>query len=154
MARKGKWYAGAIVFLAVLAVTCEAERHHKHILRTTVRFLATSTRVHSADAPNQDVYLIELTATKAGERQTIASLVDEYPPWQAALTVRVLTAQAGVVLRLSRDTDCDIPLAQMPLRAAPGDPMAILPERLGYEPKLPFAIQPDIPLPCYRLVRP
>jgi hypothetical protein len=54
---------------------------------------------------------------------------------------------------LKGDAQCDLPYRKVLPRTAPGDPMAILPESLGYQPKLEKTPQPDEVLPCYRTAK-
>jgi hypothetical protein len=121
-------------------------------LKAHVHFLATSTSVHSGLGTNQDVYLVEVTPHGADET-ILARLIDEYPPYRATLSSKLLTSPEGATLKIRRDRACDISFAQMPLRTAPGDPMAILPERLGFQPRLSNPVEPKEVLPCYRTVR-
>lgn len=96
-----------------------------------------------------DVYLAEIVLHK-GSEPVLARLVDEYNNLDAPISVVALTSATGATLRVRRDRQCDMPYAQMQLRTAPGDPMAILHERLGYQPQLSQTPQPTELLPCYR----
>lgn len=117
-----------------------------------MRFLATSTSVHSALGTNQDVYLAEITLRGSNET-TLARLIDEYPPYRVMLSDDFLSSADGITLKVRRDKMCDRALTKMPLRTAPGDPLAILPQRLRYQPQLSYSIDPEVVLPCYRTVR-
>jgi hypothetical protein len=143
------------VLLALLLTSGAAGQRHASILKANVRFLATSTSVHTGEGRNQDVYLIQLTpSVPGGQAAALARLVDEYPSFRVVLSQRILVAESGAMLRLTRDESCDRALSKMPLRTAPGNPTAILPERLGYRPDLDSTIDSGTLLPCYRLVRP
>jgi hypothetical protein len=80
-------------------------------------------------------------------------LVDTYPNEWPPLSREVLKSDAGTVLPVKRDAECDRPFGEMLLRTAPGDPMAILQERLGYRPPLDWTPAPGTVLPCYRVLR-
>jgi hypothetical protein len=129
-----------------------AAARHPHPMKVQVHFLATSTSVHSGLGTSQDAYLVEVTA-RGMEEPIFARLVDEFPPYQLMLPAEALESPEGVTLKVTRDQTCDRSFGLMPLRAAPGDPMAILPERLGFQPVLPRAIRSEEVLPCYRIVR-
>ena len=101
---------------------------------------------------NEDAYLAEFVPTTGGE-SVLLRLVDEYPNAMALIFEDGRRLQTGTSLRIRRDELCDLPFAGMPLRTAPGDPMAILPVRLNYKPKLANSPPPDEILPCYRPVR-
>ena len=146
-------HAGTVL-LVLIIVSGAAGQRHAHVLKAQVHFLATSTSVHFGEGMNQDIYLIEMAAIATGGQPTLARLIDEYPSYRSALSRSTLVSETGRVFRLERDADCDRFITQMPLRAAPGDPAAILPEKLGYSPVLPSAQLPEALLPCYRLVRP
>jgi len=120
-----------------------------HSQKAHVRFLATGTIIRGNFGTNQDTYLAELTD---GDNLLIR-LVDEYPNEYAPLSAEVLTLVSGTSMRVIRDTKCDRPYEQMLLRAAPGDPLAILLARLVYQPKLEVIPAPESTLPCYRVIR-
>jgi hypothetical protein len=143
--------AVSVAFMFVSAISAVAAGH-LHPLKARVRFLATSTSVHSSLGTNQDVYLVEVKP-HGGIETIVARLVDEYPPYRTLLSSEILTSSEGSTLKIMRDKNCDRAFAQMPLRTAPGDPMAILPERLGFQPQLANAVDPENILPCYRVVR-
>jgi hypothetical protein len=154
MVGKSVLRSSRIVLLASLVASGVAGQRHAGVLTANVRFAATSTSVHTGEGRNQDVYLIQLTPRIPGGQTGLARLVDEYPSFRAVLSRRVLIAGSGSTLRLIRDESCDRAFSDMPLRTAPGNPTAILPEKLGYRPDLDSTIAPDTLLPCYRLVRP
>jgi len=83
----------------------------------------------------------------------LATLVDEYPSWQTHIPVMELTSAEDVSLRLRRDPGCDRERADIVIRTAPGDAMAVLPQRLGYMPQLPRSVPPGEVIPCYRVLR-
>lgn len=124
-----------------------------HASRAHVRFLATSTSVRGSHSGSEDVYLADVALDRQGNEEVLARVVDEYPPWQIAIPSAVLKSATGTQLRLMRDPECDVAYAQMPLRTALGDPIAILPVLLQFQPELPQPVQPEQILPCYRIVR-
>jgi hypothetical protein len=137
--------------LLTLLLTITAQAYPGRASKMHVHFLATSTSVREHLGQSQDVYLIEITTENDGP--VLARLVDQYPPYGAPLSSEVLTSSTGTTLKITRDRMCDIGFAQMPLRTAPGDPMAILAESLGFRPRLARAIAPSEVLPCYRTVK-
>jgi len=141
-----------MAFLASISPVGMAAAGHTPVLKAHVHFLATSTSVHSGLGRNQDVYLVELTPHGADET-ILVRLIDEYPPYRATLSSNFLTSPEGATLKIRRDRTCDTAFAKIPLRTAPGDPMAILPERLGFQPRLSNPVEPKEILPCYRTVR-
>ena len=146
----------ALMLTVVIAspLSVRAIRRSKNpILKAQVRFLATSTSIHAGIGRKQDVYLVEITQPGFSGQSTLARLIDDYPPYRVAIPREQLTSELPVSFRLRRDRTCDASFALIPLRTAPGDPMAILPERLGFEPALPRPVRPDEALPCYRTVR-
>jgi hypothetical protein len=147
-------FARIVVMVAVIAVSATSALAwpHKKGQRLQVRFVATSTLIRGTYGPNEDTYLAELSLDKGRER-FLVRLVDAYPN-EAPPILRVnLTAPSGIMLRLRRDFGCDRLFGEILSRTAPGDPMAILPERLGYQPDLDKAPDPNAVLPCYRTVR-
>lgn len=141
-------YTAVSLMLAALAMDATADR--LHLPRAHVTFLATGTSVHGSLGESQDVYLIEITEGES-DQPVLARLIDEYPPDRSALPPETVTS--GGTLKVRRDRRCDIAIAQMPIRTAPGDPMAILPERLGFKPHLPRKVAASEVLPCYRTAR-
>ena len=119
-----------------------------------VRFLATSTSIRSFGG-NEDAYLVEMTDPRGPDNSSpfLALMVDRYPMYREALPVSELSSHIGSVVRLSRDATCDSTLSAIPLRTSPGDPLAVLPERLGYRVEMPQTRNPELQIPCYRLVR-
>jgi hypothetical protein len=128
-----------ITFLALAAFAINAVAGHQGYLKTHIHFLATSTSFRSSLARGQDVYLVELTA-RAGGEPVLARLIDEYPAYRAPLSLETLTTATGAIPKVRRDTTCDIAFGALPLRTEPGDPMAILPERLGFQPHLSLPV--------------
>lgn len=120
--------------------------------KAKVHFLADGALLRGSWGFNQDIYLAELIGKKESGRQ-LGRIMDEYSPDALPLSREVLVAGQGVVLRIRRDESCDIAYGVMRMRSAPGDPMAILPGRLSYEPKLDQVPSLDAALPCYRIVR-
>lgn len=118
-----------------------------------VRFLATSTAVHSAWSGNQDVYLVELK-NKAQGTPFLAKLVDEYPGYESAIPRRLLVSDKASPLKVRRDPECDVRYADMPKRAAPGDRMAIYPAPMTFVPSINPSVAGDFQVPCFRVVRP
>lgn len=142
-------------FLLVSTLTFIAQAQpHGNGLKLRVISIAKRTSVHTDDAQNEDVYLASIAST-GSERvdSALVKLIDEYPSYRRSLSKAVLSSKSGPILTLRRDADCDIARAEMPLRTAPGNPVAILPEVLSYAPLLPAGILPNTLLPCYRLVR-
>lgn len=121
-------------------------------IKAKIRFLADSTIVRPSYGESEDVYLVELANEKGGEPVT-AWLIDTYPPYHAGIALAILTSPTGTILKLRRDPACDGKFGALPLRTAPGDPMAILSERLGYHPTLPRPVSASDILPCYRAAR-
>jgi hypothetical protein len=140
-----------VLFIAVSASMAGAWPH-KHGHKVQVRFVATSTLVRGTWGQNEDTYLAELSLSHDTE-SVLVRLIDAYPNEAPPLSREVLTSQSGTALRVNRDSECDRPFAQTLLRTAPGDPMAILPGRLGYRPPMDLTPEPDEHLPCYRTVR-
>jgi hypothetical protein len=125
---------------------------HRHGQKARVRFLATSTLIRGTWGQNEDTYLAQLLLPKQNEA-VLVRLVDAYANEWPPLARAALTADAGTVLSVKRDAECDRPFGEMLLRTAPGDPMAILPERLGYRPPLDRTSAAGTVLPCYRVLR-
>lgn len=144
-------WLGSIVFLALVTMPMASAKSPKYI-HAKVRFLATSTSTHSSSGENHDVYLIEITAPGESNPE-LARLEDVYPHYRDALSGAVLKSPDGAKLKIIRDRSCDVAFGSMPLRTAPGDPTAILPERLGYRPSLAELPNTDEVLPCFKTVR-
>ena len=121
--------------------------------RVKVHFLATSTSVRTSEGRNEDVYLVEISLSDTHDEIALARLVDEFPSYRKALSTKMLQNDTTTVIRLRRDRNCDRAFGNMPLRTAPGDPSAILPERLGFQPQLPRPVEENEVLPCYRIER-
>jgi hypothetical protein len=131
-----------------------AERHRAKAVKAEVRFVATSSSIRSAFGASEDSYLVFVSFPRAGDEQTLARLVDQYPEYRAPVAREALMSPTARPVMLIRDRECDEALDQMPLRTAPGDPLAVLPEPLGYRPAaLPRSVEPTEVLPCYRIVR-
>lgn len=129
-----------------------AKRSDKPI-KIEVQFLADSTIVRSSYGENEDVYLVKLTAERGGSEAVFARLIDRYPPSGVSIPSEVLASEQQTRFEVHRDRHCDIAYRDFVLRARPGDPLAILPERLGFKPELSPPISPTDVLPCYRVVR-
>lgn len=123
-----------------------------HEERVHVQFLAAGTLMRGNWGPNEDTYLAELTLPVHGEL-VLVRLIDEYANEAPALSRAMLTSPSGAFLWVRRDSLCDYPYRQMLLRTAPGDPLAILPEKLNYQPHLEIVPAPDSILQCYRVAR-
>ena len=95
---------------------------------------------------------MELMSTNANAA-SFARLIDEYPSYRTSPLEHVTFGDESIRLRLRRDLTCDTTFSSIPLRTAPGDPAAVLPERLGYNPKLSRSIDAAEILPCYRVLR-
>ncbi|HTW80610.1 MAG TPA: hypothetical protein VME23_13775 [Terracidiphilus sp.] len=146
----------ALMLTVVIAspLSVRAIRPSKNpMLKAQVRFLATSTSIHAGIGRRQDVYLVEIELPGFRGQSALARLIDDYPPYRVAIPREQLTSELPVNARVRRDRTCDLSFALIPLRTPPGDPMAILPEPLGFEPTLPRPVAPDELLPCYRTVR-
>lgn len=144
-------WLGSITLLALITPPMASARLPKHI-PAQVRFLATSTSTRSSFGENYDVYLIEIKRPD-GRVSKFARLEDIYPPYQSALPQTILKSSGWVPLKVKRDRGCDVAYGEMPLRTAPGDPAAILPERLGYHPRLTKLPDANAVLPCFRVVQ-
>lgn len=138
-----------LILVALWPAISAARPSHPRAFKARTHFLATSTSIRGTWGLNMDVYLAEIVLHK-GSEPVLARLVDEYNNLDAPISVVALTSATGATLRVRRDRQCDMPYAQMQLRTAPGDPMAILHERLGYQPQLSQTPQPTELLPCYR----
>jgi hypothetical protein len=139
-----------VVVIAISTATTGAWPH-KQGQKAQVRFVATSTLIRGTWGPNEDTYLAELTF-KNNETQLIR-LVDSYPNEAPPIARKVLTSDVGTVFSVKRDAGCDRPFGQVLLRTAPGDPMAVLPERTEYKASLDRTPTPGTILPCYRALR-
>lgn len=124
---------------------------HRHGQKMRVRFLATSTLLRGTWGWNEDTYLAEILLPKQDET-VLVRLVDAYSSNWPPLSHKVITSE-GSLLAVRRDAQCDRPFGQILLRTAPGDPLAILPERLGYLPPPDRTPTPETTLPCYRVLR-
>lgn len=144
-------WLGSLILLALITPSMASAKSRKYIL-ARVRFLATSTVAHSSFGENHDVYLIEIDLPNESGTE-LARLEDIYPPYKSALRDAILRSSGSVRLKIKRDHSCDIAFGSMPLRTAPGNPSAILPERLGFHPYLAKAPNPKDVLPCYRTAR-
>jgi hypothetical protein len=145
-------HIGAIFVVIVLAAASAGAWPHRQGQKARVRFLATSTLIRGTWGQNEDTYLAQLVLPKQNEA-VLVRLVDAYPNEWPPLAHKVLTSEAGALLPVCRDQECDRPFGEILLRTAPGDPMAILPERLGYRPPLDRTPAPGTILPCYRVLR-
>jgi hypothetical protein len=143
----------AIFGASVLMCLPGSAQETRSIVGSNVHFLATSTSLRSSIGESQDVYLAEIELPHSGGEIILARLLDEYPPYRIGIPPQVLGADKSHHIRLRRDRSCDRSYGIMPIRTAPGNPMAILPERLGFQPVLPRDVNPTEILPCYRTVR-
>lgn len=135
-----------------IAVTSADARTHIRVEKAQVRFLATSTEIRGTWGTNEDVFLVEIEPVHHGELQLVR-LLDKYPSLWTPIPSEILKSQSGTVLRVRRDAQCDRPFGEILLRTAPGDPMAILPERLSYQPQMDRTPEAQKLVPCYRTVR-
>jgi hypothetical protein len=133
-------------------ITSADARARIRVQKAHVRFLATSTVVRGTWGYNQDIFLAELQPARHGELQLVR-LIDEYPNCYPPLATEVLKSKYGTVFKVRRDSQCDLPFGKIQLRTTPGDPMAILNERLGYQPEMDRTPEARTPVPCYRTVR-
>jgi hypothetical protein len=150
-ANKGIYLVIVVTLLLNFPYSLEA-RSRNPLRKAHIHFLATSTVIRGTWGTNEDVYLVELRLSSKGE-SVLVRLIDEYSSDFPPLSAEALTSPAGTVLRVRRDARCDIPYGTMPLRTAPGDPKAILHERLGFEPTLNETPAAKMTLPCYRTAR-
>lgn len=127
-------------------------RPHRHEQKAHVRFLATITLIRGTWGPNEDTYVAELSVDKDKEHALIR-LIDAYPNEVPPTSRAELTATSGVALRVRRDFDCNRSYGLTILHTAPNDPLAILSERLEYQPQLDWTPQAGAILPCYRTMR-
>jgi hypothetical protein len=142
---------GLLVVLQMLSPAANALNRHR-AQKAKVHFLADGALLRGSWGFNQDIYLAELIGKKEPGRQLVR-IVDEYSPDAPPLSHEVLVDEQGTGFRVQRDESCDVAYGTMHMRAAPGDPMAMLPGRLSYEPKLDQIPSVDAALPCYRIVR-
>lgn len=140
-----------VAVVAYATTTAVAWPHHRG-QTVKARFLATSTLVRGTWGPNEDTYLAELHFDRHADT-LLVRLVDLYPNETPPISTAILTSPKTNKLNVHRDSTCDRTYHEMYLRAAPGDPMAILSERLAYLPKLDHEPEPTAILPCYRIVR-
>lgn len=141
-----------IVIALVLSANVACAWHRKRGEKVQVHFLATSTLIRNTWGQNEDTYLAQLLFPMQNET-VLVRLVDAYPNEWPPISHSALTSQSATAMRVSRDSGCDLPFSRMLLRTAPGDPMAILPERLGFQLKLERAPESYASLPCYRVAR-
>jgi hypothetical protein len=141
-----------IIFASVIPGITEAKSPHLRPFKAHTHFLATSTCIRGTWGLNRDVYLAEIMPDKQSEI-LLVRLIDEYRNLDPPLSVDTLTSATGTTMKIRRDAQCDIPYVQMQLRTAPGDPMAILHERLRYQPQLGRTPAPTDIIPCYRNIR-
>jgi hypothetical protein len=151
-ANYARQFAAVVLIAFVFATSATAKRRARPV-STKVRFLAESTFLRNTYGPNEDTYLAEMTIPSQQQKAVLIRLVDEYPNEAPSLARNVVASPSGASLRVLRDAECDRPYSQMLLRAAPGDLIAILPERLEYHPNLESIPAPGSILQCYRVVR-
>jgi len=142
-----------IALLPFSSLAATAGTPSPHSIRALAVFVATSTSVHNSYSGSEDVFLAEAQIGKNTVPPVLVKLVDHYPPSRAPMSQLILTSAAGTWLHLKRDPRCDVSFSAMPLRAAPGDPIAIIPEPLVFQPRLPLPAPENLILPCYRVVR-
>lgn len=144
--------AVAILIVITLAGTSARAWPHHHGQKARVHFLATSTLIRGTWGMNEDTYLAQLFFPKQSA-PVLARLMEAYPNEWSPLTRNVLKSDTGTILPVKRDPDCDRPFGEILLRTAPGDPLAILPERLRYQPHLEETPTPDTVVPCFLVIR-
>ena len=152
MRRLGRTVVVSVLLLMIAFAAPTSSAAKIQVEKVVVRFLARSTAVHNSWAGNQDVYLIELH-TERSPQIVLSKLVDEYPAYAAPISTTALRSVAGAKLRVLRSSDCDVLYSLMPIRAAADDRIAILPEKLKFQPSLTEIPAEGAVLPCYRLVR-
>lgn len=142
----------SIVAIIAISATTAGAWPHKSGQKARVRFVATSTLIRGTWGQNEDTYLAQVL-TAHGEEPYLIRLVDAYPNEAPPLSVAKLTSDSGTLLRVQRDPQCDRLYGEILLRTAPGDPMGILLEPLGYRPPMKSAVNSETMIPCYRTVR-
>jgi hypothetical protein len=125
---------------------------HRKALKARVHFLAAETLIRGTWGTNQDKYLAEFLPAK-NNPSGLLQIIDEYPQWDLPVSNKSLIAHEGSFLRLLRDTTCDVSYAELHLRAAPGDRLALLPMHLTYHPDLSSSVNSEDLVPCYHIVR-
>ena len=148
------WRSRIIGILLSVLIGCSlcSARRGPRIEKARVRFLATSWVIRGTWGLNEDSFLAEISMMPDHE-PVLARLIDNYSSEFPSLSVETLTSQLGTTQRVMRDLHCDIPFGQLALRTAPGDLMAVLPQRLVYDPPLARTPNAQEILPCYRLAR-
>ena len=147
---RNRYVAHCIAFLLVFMPVLQAKTPRVRAIDVKVHFLAASTLLRGDR--NQDTWLAEINEA-GSSAPTLIRLIDEYPAYQIPLSKKILQLPEGSHLLLVRDERCDLQLGRIPLRAAPGDPIAILQIEMHYQPtevQLPPA---DTVIPCYRRQR-
>ena len=114
----------------------------------SVRFPATSTIVRVAFAPNQDIYLAELSS-HSDDQRVLTWLIDKNPSYRTAVPPQTQTAASGAALTIRRDHTYDTSVEHMPTKI-PVHSSANLSLRPGYVPKLPQAVTMNAILPSQR----
>ena len=138
--------------IAALMTATAGAWPHRRAQEAQAGFLATSTLIRATWGENEDTYLAQLVLPKQNEAVLVRS-VNTYPNEWPPLPREVLTSDTGTILPVKRDAECDRPFGEILLRAAPGDLIAILPERLDYRPPLEFTPANETIVPCYRTIR-
>ena len=142
----------AFLALAVMTTDTAGAWQHQESEKVRVHFLATSTLIRGSWGLNEDTYLAQLYFTKQ-QSAVLVRLIDKYPNEWSSLSREALKSNASTTLFVKRDVGCDRPFRQMILRTAPGDPLATLPEKLGFQPTLEPQPAPEAVLPRYRVSR-
>ena len=117
-------HIGAIFAVMTLATSSAGAWPHKHGQKARVHFPATSTLIRGTWGQNEDTYLAQLHLPKQNEA-VLVGLVDAYPNEWPPLGRKILSADAGSVLPVKRDQDCDRPFGEILLRRrrrSPGHP--------------------------------
>lgn len=143
--------ASIVLIIAMLSSGTAEAWPRKHRQKVQVRFLADSTLIRGTWGPNEDTYLAELHWPH--EETLLVRLVDTYPNEVPPLPHSILASDSETKLYVKRDDLCDLPFSRLILRAAPGDPAAILPGSPSYTPVMSQLLQPETILPCYRVWR-
>lgn len=139
------------VLFAICASSASAWPHEEDH-KALVRFMATGTLIRSTWFRNEDTYLTELNLLQSNEAvpvRLVNACLSEAPP----LAPEVLKLDVGVFFAVWRDAARDRLFREILLRAAPGDPMVILPERPGYRPRSLPTIEPNSIIQRYRTLR-
>lgn len=140
------------IAIYLVGVPLALAKHPDKSVKAEVRLLADSTIIRSSYGANEDVFLVELPLERDESEVVLARLIDRYPPSGAPISPEVLTTEQPITLQVHRDRRCDVAYRDMVLRTRPGDPFALLPKKLVFEPALSPPVDPTSVLPCHRII--